>query len=58
MNMIKQSVGVDISKDDFIVYVELLFVDQTTKKLGGRKFANTPKGVKCGDLWLSGEHSF
>jgi transposase len=52
MNMIKQSVGVDISKDDFIVYVELLFVDQTTKKLGGRKFANTPKGAKKFVEWL------
>ena len=52
MNMIKQSVGVDISKDDFIVYAELLFVDQTTKKLGGRKFANTPKGVKKFVEWL------
>lgn len=52
MSMIKQSVGVDISKGDFVVYAELLFVDQSTKKLGGRKFANTPKGAKEFAEWL------
>lgn len=52
MKELKQTIGVDISKDDFIAHFEILFTDQTTKKVGSRKFANTVKGVKSFMSWI------
>lgn len=52
MNIIKQSVGVDISKAEFIAYFELMLQDQRTKKIGQRKFDNTPSGAKKFVEWL------
>ena len=52
MSILNQSVGVDVSKKEFVVYFEVMLSDQTYKKVGQRKFKNTPKGIKEFVKWL------
>lgn len=52
MQVFKQSVGVDISKSDFVAYFEVMLSNQRIKKIGRRKFDNTPSGAKRFVQWL------
>ena len=52
MQVFKQSVGVDISKSDFVAYFEVRLSNQRIKKIGQRKFDNTPSGAKSFVQWL------
>lgn len=53
MEIICQSVGVDVAKDSFVAHIQSLFVDRRTKKLAQRKFKNTASGIKTFIEWLS-----
>jgi len=50
--VIKQNVGIDISKNDFSVVFMYLLSDQRTKIKGSRKFANNPKGFEEFSIWF------
>ena len=47
MNIICQTVGIDVSKDELMVYFECLDNHLQAKKLGRRKFHNSPKGYQA-----------
>jgi transposase len=50
--IIKQNVGIDISKDDFAVAYVILTVAQKIVVKGTRKFSNTPKGFAEFITWV------
>ena len=52
MSILNQCVGVDISKAEFIAYFEVMLANQRTKKVGQRKFDNSPIGIKKFVSWL------
>lgn len=52
MEILNQSIGVDISKSELVAYFELMYKDQSTKKVGQRKFDNTPSGIKKFVQWI------
>jgi len=52
MKTLSYSVGVDVAKDSFVVYIERLFDDRSTKRVNRRKFNNTESGLKDLVKWL------
>ena len=44
--------GIDVAKNEFVVYLEYLFVDRSTKKAGQRTFKNTNKGIEEFLKWV------
>lgn len=53
MKVLKQSVGFDISKDDFGASILALTEEQEIKNLGNKKFSNTPSGFQSLMKWVS-----
>ena len=52
LNVIKQNVGIDISKDDFKVCIYQLFEDQSQKIKSSRTFKNKLSGFTSFLEWL------
>lgn len=52
METLSYSVGVDVAKDTFVVYIERLFNNRSTKRVNRRKFDNTASGLKTFVKWL------
>ncbi|MEM1215947.1 MAG: IS110 family transposase [Bacteroidota bacterium] len=52
MEILNQSVGVDVSKAELVVYFEVMYKNQSTKKVGQRKFDNTLSGIKKLVKWI------
>lgn len=53
MQLVSQSVGLDIAKDSFVAFIEAYFSDRSAKKIAQRKFDNAPAGIKSFIKWLS-----
>ena len=52
MSLIKQSVGVDISKDKFDACFSVMFSDQTIKIKSTKKFKQSFKGFEEFVVWI------
>ena len=55
--LIKQGVGIDISKDDFQVCFSVLTDGLDVKIKGSRKFKNTRCGFECFCDWFSSKQT-
>lgn len=53
MSILRQTIGVDISKDDFVAYAERIDEQFACKRLGQRKFTNNQKGIKEFISWFT-----
>ena len=53
MELLKQNVGVDISKDSFVATFAILLQGQVIKNKRTRKFNNTVKGIKEFTDWIN-----
>ena len=53
MPYLSQNVGIDVAKDSFVAYFEVLYTDlRQAKRLGQRTFPNTPAGHQQFTTWV------